>query len=115
MQFPISSLQLNLRTLDTQHHRFIPDLFRIKASIIKSMLAIMATETLIMPFSAQRINILSNNRLLAFFAFRRAVGSTFGLAGETPSISILLDMCLPLFERITTLSAEEMTVVPVFA
>jgi hypothetical protein len=66
-----------------------------------------------MPFTPKRLNVLTNNRTFAFLALGGSSLSTFGLAVETPCISILLDMGHPFLEGIAAFSAEEMAIMPV--
>jgi|UniRef100_A0A0B7KLD5 hypothetical protein len=68
-----------------------------------------------MPFATQGLNVLPNYSSTAFLALGGTALSTLGLTLDTPCITIFLDMCHPMFEGITTLGTEEMTVVPVFS
>lgn len=76
------------------------------------MIAGRATEAFIMPLASQSLHVLSNDWLLALLALRSLAFSTFRLAVQAPSITILLDMGHSLLERITTFGAEEVSIMP---
>lgn len=68
-----------------------------------------------MPFSTHSLDILADDRLPALQAFRSSSLCTLGLAVQTPCVPILLDVAHTFLERISTLSAEEVSEMPVLA
>jgi hypothetical protein len=82
-------------------------------AVVETALALSASEAMLMPFSAQGLNILSNNSCTALSAFWCSPLGTLRLAINTPSVPVLLDVCHAMVERVTALGAEEMAVVPV--
>jgi hypothetical protein len=84
-------------------------------AIVKTALTLGASEAVLMPFSAQGLNVLSNDSCTTLSAFRCSPLSALRLAIDAPRVAILFDMCHTVLKRITALSAEEMSVVPMSA
>ena len=81
-------------------------------AIIKTALTLSASEAVLMPFSAQGLNVLSNDSCTTLSAFRCSSLGALRLAIDAPRVAILLDMRHTVLKRITALSAEKMSVVP---
>lgn len=84
-------------------------------AVVKTALTLSASKAMLMPFSAQGLDVLSNNSYTALFALGGSSFCTLRLAIDTPRVPVLLNMCHAVVKRVTTLSAEEMTVVPMSA
>jgi hypothetical protein len=112
---PPSSLQLPLNALDAQNNSLISNFLRIECSIIEPSLTSGASKALVVPFTAHCLNVLANDWSLALLALGGLSFCTLCLTVQTPSITILLDMCHSFLERITTLSTKEVSIVPVLS
>jgi len=61
------------------------------------------------------LNVLANDWSLALLALGSLSFCTLCLTVQTPSITILLDMCHSFLKRITTLSTKEVSIMPVLS
>jgi hypothetical protein len=82
-------------------------------AVVETALTLSASEAMLMPFSAQGLNVLSNNSYTALSALWCASLCTLRLAIDAPCVPVLLNVRHAVVKRVTTLGAEEMAVVPV--
>jgi hypothetical protein len=94
---------------------FTSHILRIECAVLEAGMTFMTAEAFIMPFAAHCLNVLSDDWLFALLAFGSSPLCAFGLTVQAPSIAILLNVSLALLKGITTLSTEEMAIVPVLA
>ena len=106
------SLQLPFHAFYTNGNNFRPLQLREYLPISKIPFTTYTPKALVVVFPTQSLDILTNDRTFTLFAFRRSSFSAFGLATQTPGISILLDVGHSLLEGIATFRAEEMPIVP---
>jgi hypothetical protein len=70
---------------------------------------------MLMPLTAQRLDVLANHSGSAFLTLGSPALGPFGLAADTPSVAVFLNMRHALLERITAFRTEEVTVMPMLA
>lgn len=110
-----SGLQLPLHASRTEHGRATV-LFQGKdLTVVKAGLAGGAAETLVVPFAAEGLDVLSNDGRLAALALWSAAFGALRLAAQTPGVAVLFNVRHALLKGIAALGAEKVAVVPVLA
>lgn len=108
---PLLSLQLPHATRSTEHT--VSN--RENLPVIKATFALSASEALIVPLSAECLDILADDRKATALAFGGAALSTLGLAINAPGVAVLLNVCHAMLKGFTALGTKEVAVVKVVA
>jgi hypothetical protein len=111
----ISSLELHCAAASAQHNKSSLYLLGEYLPVVEASLALGAAEAMLMPFSAQGLNVLPDDGRFALPALGCPSLCSLGLALDAPGVAVLLDVRHALLEGVAALGTEEMTVVPVLA
>jgi hypothetical protein len=109
----ISSLKLHCAASSAQHNKSSLYFLGEYLPIIEASLALGAAEAMLMPFSAQGLDVLPNDGRFALPALWGPSLCSLGLALDAPGVTVLLDMRHALLKGVAALSAEEVAIVPV--
>lgn len=112
----ISSFQICHATIRAHnHHATRLCLLGKDLAIVESALALDTAEAVVVPFTSESLNILTNHGNLAIHTLWSAALGAPGLAVDAPGVSVLFNVRHAVLKRITTLGTEKMSVVPVLA